>query len=106
MRHRVAGIRRRRTARGHELATDVWYPEVGRLHALQGVDVPGGADRGAIPYTVWQQTAGLWQVVQANQVFGIEASLSGRWLGARCHGRSRAFGPVECTEDGEVCWPR
>ncbi|MGB4338675.1 MAG: carbon-nitrogen hydrolase family protein [Bacillota bacterium] len=85
---------------GIELATDVWYPEVGRLHALQGVDVLVALTAVPSPYTVWQQTAGLWQVVQANQVFGIEASLSGRWLGARYHGRSRAFGPVECTEDG------
>ncbi len=85
---------------GIELATDVWYPEVGRIHALQGADLIIALTAVPAPYTVWRQTAGLWQIAQANQVFGIEASLSGSWLGTTYHGRSRAFAPVECTEGG------
>ena len=85
---------------GFELATDAWYPEVGRIHALQGADVIVALTAVPAPYTVWRQTAGLWQVVQANQVFGIEASLSGGWLSTTYQGRSRAFVPVEFSEGG------
>lgn len=92
---RVAGMET-----GIELATDAWYPEAGRIHALQGADLIVGLTAVPAPYTVWRQTAGLWQIVQANQVFGIEASLSGNWLDTTYQGRSRAFAPVECSEAG------
>lgn len=85
---------------GMELATDVWYPEVGRIHALQGADILIALTAMPSPYTVWKQTAGLWQISQQNQVFGIEASLRGSWLGTAYQGRSRAFAPVEVTDDG------
>ena len=90
--------------RGHKvgiaIGTDAWYPEVGRILALLGADTILAPTAAPAPYTVWHQTRGLWQVVQQNQVFAVEASLAGRWLGTTYQGRSRVFGPVEMTPDG------
>jgi predicted amidohydrolase len=90
--------------RGHKLGiamgTDAWYPEVGRILALLGVDTIIAPTAVPAPYTVWRQTRGLWQVVQQNQVFGVEASLGGKWLGTSYQDRSRVFAPVELTPEG------
>ncbi|MEA4885015.1 MAG: nitrilase-related carbon-nitrogen hydrolase [Clostridia bacterium] len=85
---------------GIAIGTDVWYPEVGRILALAGVDTILAPTAVPAPYTVWRQTRGLWQVVQQNQVFGVESSLAGSWLGVAHQGRSRVFAPVEATSDG------
>ena len=89
---------------GHKLGiavgTDAWYPEVGRILALLGVDTILAPTAVPAPYTVWRQTRGMWQIVQQNQVFGVEASLGGEWLGVSYQGRSRIFAPVEVTPEG------
>ncbi|HON43218.1 MAG TPA: nitrilase-related carbon-nitrogen hydrolase [Bacillota bacterium] len=85
---------------GISIGTDAWCPEVGRILALLGADTILAPTAVPAPYTVWRQTSGLWQIIQQNQVFGIEASLAGRWLGTTYQGRSRVFGPVEVTPDG------
>lgn len=85
---------------GIALGTDAWYPEVGRILALLGADTILAPTAVPAPYTVWRQTRGLWQIIQQNQVFGVEASLAGQWLGTTYQGRSRMFGPVEMTPDG------
>ncbi len=89
---------------GHKLGvavgTDAWYPEVGRILALLGADTILALTAVPAPYTVWRQTCGLWQIIQQNQVFGVEVSMGGSWLGTTYQGRSRVFGPVEMTPDG------
>ncbi|HBK60660.1 MAG TPA: hypothetical protein DDZ84_07705 [Firmicutes bacterium] len=85
---------------GIAVGTDAWYPEVGRILALLGVDAIVAPTAVPAPYTVWRQTSGLWQIIQQNQVFGIEASLGGSWLGVAYQARSRVFAPVEATPDG------
>lgn len=85
---------------GIAIGTDAWYPEVGRILALLGADTILAPTAVPAPYTVWRQTRGLWQIIQQNQVFGVEVSLGGSWLGTTYQGRSRVFAPVEVTPDG------
>ncbi len=85
---------------GIAVGTDAWYPEVGRILALLGVDTILAPTAVPAPYTVWRQSSGLWQIIQQNQVFGVEASLGGSWLGVAYQSRSRVFAPVETTPDG------
>lgn len=73
------------------LGEDVRYPEVSRILSLQGarilVHLSGGGSAG-MPIRL----AGLWREVQANQVFGIEASLAPGWATIYC--------PVELDHAG------
>lgn len=78
--------------------TDIWYPEVSRILALQGADlilapaaVPG-------PYNPWLQLAGMWQQVQQNQFFALENWLRGNVLGIHCEGEAVILAPCEMTE--------
>lgn len=90
---------------GFAVGTDCWYPEVSRILALRGVDIilaPVAVPR---PYGFWQQAAGLWEEVQQNQVFGIEAGLAGyaaldaNGEGKKTiyEGRTAIMAPVEVT---------
>lgn len=82
------------------LDTDVWYPEAARILALQGADMLLAPVAHPMPYTAWQQLAGLWQQVQQNQIFGVEAGLGG-WLGGRAFAaRPALFAPCEATAGG------
>lgn len=82
---------------------DAMVPEIGRFLALQGADLFCVPLALASPYNVWRQTAGAWQVVQANQVPAVEACLVGEFSGLIYTGRSRFVGTVEMTPDGSGC---
>ncbi len=76
---------------GFVIGTDVEYPEVSRILALQGANVlihPAA-------YATWSREhflLDLWREVQANQVFGVQACVAGK-------GQSAIYAPVELTPD-------
>lgn len=71
---------------------DVRYPEVGRILALQGATVLVHLSAGSA-MGMPARLAGLWREVQANQVFGLEASLAPGYAAVHC--------PVEMAPDGQ-----
>lgn len=75
-------------------------PEIGRILALQGADLFCAPSALPAPYNPWRQTAGLWQIVQANQVAAVEACLVGEMAGRSYAGCSRLLAVVEATPDG------
>ncbi len=82
------------------LGADGQVPEIGRILALQGADLFCAPSALLAPYNHWRQTAGLWQIAQANQVPAIEACLVGTLNGLAYAGRSRVIGTVEMSADG------
>lgn len=87
---------------GIAVGSDAWYPEVGRIIALQGATVMLCPTAVPAPYSRWRQLAGIWQQVQGNQFFAVEAGLSGAAGGTRFEGRTLIAGPVEMTGDGTI----
>lgn len=79
---------------GLVVGTDVQYPEVSRILALQGANVlvhPAA-------YHTWSDESflvDLWREVQSNQVFGVQACN----VGWGYHGQSAIYAPVEMTRD-------
>ncbi len=78
---------------------DVRYPEVARILALQGATILVHTAAFPAPFVEETWLAALWREVQANQVFGVEACLTGEFLGQPYAGRSTILAPVEMTED-------
>lgn len=79
---------------GLVVGTDVAYPEVSRILALQGANllIHNAAFQG------WNEEhflVDLWSQVQANQVFGLQACL----VGNRFRGQSAIYAPVEMTRE-------
>lgn len=85
---------------GLMVGSDAWYPEVGRILALQGALLLVAPTVVPAPYSRWQQLAGPWQQVQNCQVYGIEASLAGSVAGTLYGGRAAVFAPRALTPDG------
>ncbi len=79
------------------IGTDAWYPEIGRILALKGVDIV--CHCGVLPasYNIWRQIAGMWQQVQQNQFFCIESQLVTSIAGKSFKGLSILHGPCEIT---------
>ncbi len=76
---------------------DVWVPEVSRILALEGAVVLLAHLALPAPYSEARQLAGVWQEVQQNQVFGVEACLVGSRDGTTYAGRSAVTAPCEMT---------
>lgn len=73
------------------IGTDIEYPEVARILALQGANVlihPAAYDSWSREHLLLD----LWREVQANQVFGVQACIVGK-------GQSAIYAPVEMTPD-------
>ncbi len=86
---------------GFAVCEDAWYPEVMRILALQGAEIVIAPMAVPRPYGEWHQVRGMWQNVQQNQVFGIEACLVGMLGGVDFEGRSAILAPCEVT-DGDT----
>jgi predicted amidohydrolase len=71
---------------------DCWHPEIGRVMALEKVEIVLAVNRmgfnESFPANCWQQMAGIWSQVQQNQFIALEASLGGQNL---------VHGPCEIT---------
>lgn len=83
---------------GFAVCEDAWYPEVVRILALQGVQIVIAPVAVPRPYGEWHQVRGMWQNVQQNQVFGVEACLVGGLGGVDFEGRSTIYATCEMTE--------
>lgn len=82
---------------GLVLGTDARYPEVSRILTLQGAQVLLALTALPLPYNSWRQVAGMWQQVQQNQIYCIEACLTGNFLAVTFAGKSSIYGPCEVT---------
>ena len=83
---------------GFLVGPDAWYPEVARILTLKGASLLLAPEAMPAPYNPWFQVAGVWQEVQQNQVFGLEACLVGKGREtSTCAGRSGIFAPCEMT---------
>ncbi len=83
---------------GFVVGTDVEYPEVARILALQGANLlihPAAYPRWHDEYFMLD----LWRDVQSNQVFGLQACL----VDDDFKGKSSVYAPVEMT-DGHRGW--
>jgi predicted amidohydrolase len=78
---------------------DAWVPEVSRILVLDGAVILAAPLAMPAPYSEGRQLAGLWQEVQQNQVFGVEACLVGPLSGREYAGLSAVTGPCEMTPD-------
>ena len=85
------------------IGTDLWYPEAARILALQDSVTLACPVAVSHPYGERHQWRGLWQQVQQNQVFGVEAGLCGSAAGGQWQSRTAAVAPVEMTA-GETGW--
>ncbi len=71
---------------GIMLNQDCWHPQIGRIMALDGVDIVLAVNKmkdlhcNKGVYNPWQQLAGVWSQVQQNQFIAVEASIGGQNL--------------------------
>lgn len=86
---------------GIALGTDAFYPEVGRILALQGATLVLSPLALPGPWDPWRQRAGAWSQVQGNQVFAVEACLTGDLFGTALEGVSSCLAPVEISPEGD-----
>jgi len=84
---------------GMLVGLDAWVPEVARILTLEGAVVLVAPLAMPAPYSEARQLAGVWQVVQQNQVFGIESCLVGEVGGTLYTGRSAVTAPCEAVPD-------
>lgn len=76
---------------------DVEVPDVARILTLQGARLLIAPRAPLAPYSAMRAMAGLWQVVQQNQVFGLESGLSGTAAGRGRDGKAGALAPSELS---------
>ncbi|MBX5464638.1 MAG: nitrilase [Clostridia bacterium] len=81
---------------------DATYFETFRIARGLGADVvvipSANPER---PYNEWTATRGIWPRVQESQVYGIQASLVGDFLGVGLSGKSGLFAPLALSPRGD-----
>ena len=79
------------------LGADADVPDVARILTLAGARLLIAPRAPRAPYSSMQAMAGLWQMVQQNQVFGLESGLVGQAAGHARDGKAGVFAPGELT---------
>ncbi|MEX2356022.1 MAG: nitrilase-related carbon-nitrogen hydrolase [Thermaerobacterales bacterium] len=82
------------------LGSDAWFPEAGRIMALQGAALLAAPTAVPAPYSPWHHLGGIWQQVQANQLFAVEAGMCRVAGDIPLEGRTSIMGPLEITPRG------
>ncbi|MDI3297787.1 MAG: nitrilase-related carbon-nitrogen hydrolase [Bacillota bacterium] len=81
---------------------DATYFETFRIARGLGADVvvipSANPER---PYNEWTAARGIWPRVQESQVYGIQASMVGSFLGVELSGRSGLFAPLALSPRGD-----
>lgn len=104
--------RKRQLSRGNELVvfemhgvktaiilnTDVFYPQVARFAAMQGVTIVLSPLSLIKPASFAKQLSGLWQNVRQNLFFAIESAFNGSFMDASFHGKTIIHAPLELNE--------
>lgn len=88
------------------LGRDAWYPEVSRILSLSGADILVAPLAPPEPYPAEEALWGLWQEVQQNQTYGVEAGLTGMLGGRQFAGRAAVYAPCEITPEDSGFLPR
>lgn len=86
---------------GIALDADACWPEVGRILALMGASVVINPSAGRLQASQVQQYTGAWQLAQSNQLFVIEAALTGVLGDDRFNGHSTVYAPYALTPRGD-----
>lgn len=84
---------------GMVLSTDVFYPQVARALALKGANLllcPVGLVE---PENPCRQLAGVWNLVQQNQVFAVESGFKVEVAGTSLWGSTIIHAPLDLTAD-------
>lgn len=81
------------------LGTDVFYPQVARYAAMQGVQIVLSPVALLKPTSYAKQLSGVWQNVQQNLFFAIESAFNDRFSHYYFEGISQIHAPLELTED-------
>jgi predicted amidohydrolase len=81
------------------IGTDGWYPETGRILALQGAELVCHCGALLAGNNRWLQLSGMWQQVQQNQFFCVESQFSGIIAGVDFSGVSQILAPCEMTAE-------
>lgn len=81
------------------LSTDVFYPQVSRMLAIQGADMVLSPIGFAEERNEAVQISGLWEEVQQNLFFGIESGFNGVLGSMVLWGESIIHAPLEMTRN-------
>ena len=81
------------------ISTDVFYPQVTRYAALQGVHLVLSPVAIIEDGNISTQISGLWQNVQQNTIFGVESGYKGTYNQLSFYSESMIHGPIDITED-------
>lgn len=84
---------------GMVINTDVFYPQVARALVLKGANLllcPVGFVE---PENLCRQLAGVWNLVQQNQVFAVESGFKVEVAGTSLWGSTIIYAPLDLTAD-------
>ncbi|MDD4336997.1 MAG: nitrilase [Firmicutes bacterium] len=83
------------------ICMDATYFETFRMARFAGADIVAIPSANPEPYNLWYALRGIWPRVQESQVYGIGASMVGRFAGWEFTGRSALLAPLELSPGGD-----